>query len=513
MNPGAGEARAKPSSDLVRGVATRGSIKVSQEIAQTQAPKSRRLRRGIDPDTRRMQLLWVALTLVGLLTIAFVTTVAYGPQIVFDNSEPLLLIGLLAFVTCAVAYFADKEREQRKENRRLIAQLHETAQALDARIARLNKLCETSVHLAGALDVNHISELVVNALVEQVRADAASLVVMDRAKGEYLHTTTTGPLSDSGKAHADPVAMAAAAAQEGPTMRTVAASPELQDHLRAWEKMRAAISAPVKVTDVVGGALAAIRGENFEPDDLNLLTTLANMSGKALESAELHQRLRQSYYRTLHVLARSLAARDPYSAAHGEAVTWLACRLAEVLKLSAEEIEALRAYTPLHDLGKIGIADSILLKDGPLSDEEMNAVRQHTVIGEEIIAPLLPGETALAMIRNHHEHWNGMGYPDGRQAQEIPRLARVVGVADAYHAMVSHRAYRGARMPQQAVHEIKEMAGVQFDPEVVAALEQVWESGELSRFSLRLGHSTYPHELPELPPIAVTSATVPVTTP
>jgi len=453
-----------------------------------------------------MQLLWVALTLLGLLTIAFVVLVAYGPAIVFDNTEPLLLVGLLAFVTCAVAYFADKEREQRQENRRLVQQLHDAAAALDTRVSRLNKLCETSVHLAGTLDVNHISELVVNALVEQVRADAASLVLMDRSKGEYLHTTSTGLLSETGKAGADPVALAAAATQDGPSMHRVDASPHLTKQLHAWEKVRAAISAPVKITDMVGGALAAIREDSFEADDLNLLTTLANMSGKALESAELHQRLRQSYYRTLHVLARSLAARDPYSAAHGEAVTWLACRVAEHLKLGPEAAEALRAYTPLHDLGKIGIADSILLKAGPLTEEEQRTVRQHTVIGEEIIAPLLPGATALAMIRSHHEHWNGAGYPDGLEEEQIPLLARVVAVADAYHAMISHRAYRGARMPSEAVHEIRAMAGIQFDPAMVEALAGIWDSGELSRFSLRLGHATEPHELPELPPISIPAA-------
>ena len=473
---------------------------MTEQASRLQAPAGRV--KG-DPDTRRMQLLWGALTLMGLMTVAFVILAAYGPELAIDHTEPLLLIGLLAFVTCAVAYFADKEREQRRENQRLIQRLHDTATALDTRVGRLNKLCETSVRLTGALDVDRISDLVVNALVEQVHADAASLVLVDKAKGERLHTASTGPLTGTGRTAADPVAIAMAAGGGGPEMHALDASPEIADQLHAWEKVRAAISAPVKISEMVGGALAAIREQRFEPDDLNLLTTLANMSGKALESAELHQRLRRSYYRTLHALARSLAARDPYSAAHGEAVTWLACRLAEEMALEEEALETLRVFTPLHDLGKIGITDSVLLKAGPLSKDEVNTVRQHTVIGEEIIAPLLPGETALAMIRSHHEHWNGEGYPDGLQGEQIPRLARVVAVADAYHAMISHRSYRGARFPLEAVQEIKVLSGLQFDPAVVEVFLRLWDSGEVSKFGLRLGHSTEPYDLPDLPPIAV----------
>ncbi len=442
------------------------------------------------PDNRRMQLLWLSMGLMVLLTVALVLLVAYGDEIAAaDYSESLLLIALLALVTCTVAYFADKEREQRAENRHLISQLHGTAKALDLRVARLNKLSETSVHLAGALDLDRISELIVEALVEQVNADAASLVLMDTSKGECLHTRRMGPLAEHGAELGDPLGIAQAAASHGPLIRQVASDPEVSDQLRAWERIRGSISAPVKVSEVIGGALAAIREERFDNEDLNLLTTLANMSSKALESAELHQQLRQSYYRTLYVLARSLAARDPYSAAHGEAVTWLACRLGESLALGDEEMEALHAYGPLHDLGKIGIPDSVLAKSGPLTVEELEVVRQHTLIGESIIEPLSPGTAALAMIRSHHERWDGDGYPDRLKGDEIPMLARVVTVADACHAIVSHRPYRGGSTTIRAVQEVKAMSGTQFDPRVVDALVELWSNGALADFSIRLGHS------------------------
>jgi len=445
------------------------------------------------PDRLRAQLLWVALGLIGLLTVALVVLVAYGLEITSaDYGEPLLLIGLLALVTCTVAYFADKERHHRAENQRLIVRLHESAQALDARIGRLNRLSETSVHLAGSLDIDHISELVVKALLDQVHADAASLVLLDTTKGEYVHTRSMGPLTEGKQGAGDSVVIAATAAAEGPSIRQFGRSPAVAERLKAWDKIRASIAAPMKVSDVIGGALAAIREETFDTEDLNLLTTLANMCGKAIESAELHQQLRQSYYRTLHVLARSLAARDPYSAAHGEAVTWLASRLAETLGLSESEVEALQAYGPLHDLGKIGVADSLLSKSGPLTEREFEIVRQHTVIGESIVQPLSPSKAALQMIRSHHERWDGTGYPDRLKGEDIPIVARIVAVADAYHAIISHRPYRGGASPIEAIQEIRAMTRTQFDPQVVEVLLQLWHSGVLADYTIRLGTPAEP---------------------
>jgi len=447
-----------------------------------------------------MQLLWLALALIGLLTVALVLLVAYGAEITdYDYAEPLLLIGLLAFVTCAVAYFADKEREQRAENQRLIRELHQTAQALDSRIARLNKLSETSADLAGALDIDRISELVIQALVDQVDADAASLVLLDSSRGEYVHRRSVGEMPTEDGQPPDPAETAKAAAEGTSQSPEADGSPEAAERLQAWERIRATITAPMKVSEVVGGALTAIRDETFNTEDLNLLKTLANMCTKAIESADLHQSLRQSYYRTLHVLARSLAARDPYSASHGEAVTHLALLLAKELALPDDAIEAIQFYGPLHDLGKIGIPDAILSKRGALTEEEFDTIRQHTVLGESIIRPLEPGVHALVMIRSHHERWDGAGYPDGSKGEKTPIVARVLAVADTFHAIVSHRSYRGGTLPAKAVQEIKGMSGTQFDPKVVAALGRLWDGGALGELTIRLAESPQARNMLDLP--------------
>jgi len=441
------------------------------------------------PDERRKHLTWLALSLIALLGLAFVIVISYGYEAVGDYfTESLLLIGLLAFLTCTVAYFADNERDQRAENRKLIQQLKETAEALDARVVRLNKLCETSTHLAGNLDIERISELVVEALVAQVSANAASLVLVDKARGKCLHTCSVSPLGEVQVAADAPTEIAEAALGEPEAaVEVLDDGPDVSRLLNAWNRTRDAISAPLRVSDVVGGALAAIREDSFSTEEFNLLRTLANMASKAIESAELHEeleksymRLRQSYFNTLHVLAGFLAARDPYTAAHGEIVTSLATCLAERLALGADAIQALRAYGPLHDVGKIGIPDAVLLKKEPLTEAELELCHQHTLIGEEIIRPLDASPAVLSIIRSHHERWDGRGYPDRLKGEQIPILARVVAVADVFHDMVSARAYKGGTIPSLAVREIKDHAGSQFDPTVVQLLVDLWDSGELA---------------------------------
>jgi len=400
------------------------------------------------PDSRRKHVLWVALSIIGFLGLALVLLVCYGTEaITSDYSEPMLLVGLLA----------------------------------------------------GNLNIDRISDLVVEALVAQVHADAASLVLLDKAKGEYFHRHSTGPLAEAADGPGLPEQIARAAADGEPAIRMLNPDDLVARQLEAWGKMRAAISAPIHASELIGGTLAAIREPSFSTEDLNVLTTLANMAGKAIESAELHEQLRQNYFRTLHVLARSLSARDPYSAAHGEAVTVLAVGIAEKLGLSGEVTEALRAYGPLHDLGKIGIPDSVLLKRGPLTDEELELCRQHTVIGESIIRPLKPGPVVLAMIRNHHERWDGGGYPDGLRGGQIPIVARVVAAADAFHAIVSHRSYRAGAIPFDAVREIKTLAGAQFDPGVVQALVELWDIGELADFGIQVSEPVELDNISALP--------------
>jgi putative nucleotidyltransferase with HDIG domain len=164
-----------------------------------------------------------------------------------------------------------------------------------------------------------------------------------------------------------------------------------------------------------------------------------------------------------------LEAKDLYTGKHSERVTRYAYAIAQEMGCGIGQIEALRTVGHLHDIGKIGIADSILNKPAALTREEYELVRKHPVIGESIVAELGLSPEERAIIRHHHERWDGGGYPDGLSGQEIPLLARIVMVADAFDAMTSKRAYREAMSKSAALEELERNGGLQFDREVVSA--------------------------------------------
>ena len=156
-------------------------------------------------------------------------------------------------------------------------------------------------------------------------------------------------------------------------------------------------------------------------------------------------------------------------------VTVLAEDVARTLLLPPHTVEQIGHAALLHDVGKIAIPDAILSKPGPLDEHEWAFVRRHTIIGERILAGAPALSEAAALVRSSHEHYDGKGYPDGLAGEEIPIGARVVTVCDAFDAMTSDRAYRGARSPAEALAELQRCAGTQFDPAVVSALARVLE--------------------------------------
>jgi putative two-component system response regulator len=203
---------------------------------------------------------------------------------------------------------------------------------------------------------------------------------------------------------------------------------------------------------------------------------------KPVERAEVVARVRsalrlKSLYDTLEsaeqvifALAAAVEAKDTYTERHVVRVAESARLLGERLGLAEAELETVYRGGLVHDIGKIGVPDAILLKPGPLNPEEEGTMRDHPAIGEKIVRPLRSGSRLLPIIRHHHEHFDGGGYPDGLARAEIPDLARIVAVCDAFDALVNDRPYRSGRPPEQAVAVLVDGAGRQWDPEVVGAL-------------------------------------------
>ncbi len=178
-------------------------------------------------------------------------------------------------------------------------------------------------------------------------------------------------------------------------------------------------------------------------------------------------------------LANAIEARDEYLHGHCERLAALAVRVAELLGLPADQIETVRLGAILHDVGKIGIPDRVLLKPGPLDDEERRIVETHPEIGDKLLEPLDLLSGARPIVRHHHERWDGAGYPDRVAADDIPLGARIVAVADSVEVMSSRQLYRQPRSPEQIVEELTKWRGTQWDPQIVDLVLALIESGEL----------------------------------
>ncbi|MGH2358040.1 MAG: HD domain-containing phosphohydrolase [Candidatus Limnocylindria bacterium] len=180
---------------------------------------------------------------------------------------------------------------------------------------------------------------------------------------------------------------------------------------------------------------------------------------------------RELFEQTIGALANAVDARDRYTRGHSNRVSHISEAMGRVMRLAESEIEKIKWAGLLHDVGKIGIRDNILLKEGPLDREERILMNQHPTIGAEIVAPATQLAEEAPLIRAHHEWFNGSGYPDGLEAIDIPLGARIMTIADAYEAMTSSRPYRKTPLThEQAVAELEKYTGIQFDPRIVPVL-------------------------------------------
>jgi putative nucleotidyltransferase with HDIG domain len=181
----------------------------------------------------------------------------------------------------------------------------------------------------------------------------------------------------------------------------------------------------------------------------------------------------RAHERTLSALVAAVETKDPYAAGHSARIAELAEWMSEPLSMGAQDVQALRYAAMLHDVGKIGIPTRILRRPGTLSLADLEAVTRHSVLGVKVVRDIEFLSGSLDGIRHHHERWDGLGYPDSLAGDEIPLISRIIAVADAFDALTTDRAERPALTPAQALKQIEQRRGRQFDPHVVAALATV----------------------------------------
>jgi HD-GYP domain-containing protein (c-di-GMP phosphodiesterase class II) len=232
------------------------------------------------------------------------------------------------------------------------------------------------------------------------------------------------------------------------------------------------LSVPILLDGAVWGVLniEGAEREAFGDADVVLVEAVAASLGSALHRALLVEELEGAFSTTLAVLTSTVEAKDDYTASHGEDVAELAERVARRMSLTQSEARDVRVAAMLHDIGKIAVPSEILLKPGPLSEEEWVTMRGHAAAGGELVARIDAFAHLAPAVRSSHERWDGDGYPDGLAREGIPLAARIIAACDTYDAIVTDRPYRPARSAGEACEELQRVAGSQLDPAVVAAL-------------------------------------------
>ena len=255
--------------------------------------------------------------------------------------------------------------------------------------------------------------------------------------------------------------------------KSVAVPAEYSNYL-SGEMQYSIVGIPfVKNGDFLGGiVLAGSDGIGIRDSQFQDLLAFSPYLIPLFESAVLQEILLSNYLETIETLAVALEAKDPFTRGHSNMVCAYSVAVARKMGFGPERLRSVEIGSMMHDIGKIGVPDNILLKPGQLTPEEFEIVKRHPVIGEDILRPMQHPlfEIPRRIVRSHHERMDGKGYPDGLKGKEIPLEARITFVADAYEAMTSERPYREALSPEQAFEELACNAGSQFDPDVVDVL-------------------------------------------
>ncbi len=220
-------------------------------------------------------------------------------------------------------------------------------------------------------------------------------------------------------------------------------------------------------------------GKPFYKKEFQMLSLMSGNIAFAIENTKLYKRLLESYFSTVSALAEAIETKDPYTRGHSERVSMYAANIARAMNLTESEITGIRVAGLLHDIGKIGLQEGILLKFAPLTDAEFNVIKEHPVVSARIIDRAEFPWEVKSLARHHHERYDGSGYPDSIKGEDIPLGARILAVADTYEALMADRPYRRGFPKEKTLEMIKEAAGTQLDPEIVKVFLDLVEKVEI----------------------------------
>lgn len=411
------------------------------------------------------------------LTNAIPLVGQYGPTaIALEAGMRIFFLGLAG----ALSYiYANQQRESK-------AKLEDTIQQRNMSIRELQLYLQISKNLSSGSQLEPSLGEFLDLCLSFVGAESGSVLLYSRNEDKVILSAKKGSLEHSramgGQRKGEGIA--GYVAQKGEPFMLVRAvdCPKLKG-------IRDAICVPLSTkNDVIGVVSMCNRlGGTFSQRELGLLSSIADQAAIYIENAFLFTEIRELSLDVITTLVQAIEAKDRYTRGHSVRVTELALQVGQELGLSNDAIELLQTSGLLHDVGKIGVPESILNKPAKLSEDEYEQVKQHPAIGAAILKPLKDLEEVTKIVYHHHERYDGQGYLEGLKGEDIPLPSRILAVCDTFAAMTSDRPHRKALSEEQAVTELEKAAGSQLDPDIVRILLRVLQKKSISLDKLKVG--------------------------
>ncbi len=361
--------------------------------------------------------------------------------------------------------------------------------AYKKKVGQLSTLMALSTILNSTLEQKEVRKRAIEAATRLTESEVGSLLLVDEEKNELFFEVALGEKGEKVKEIRLKMGegIAGWVAKTGETVIIDDVQNDPRFFKGADKKSsfvtRNMMCVPVKSEGKVIGVLQAInklKAGKFTKDDLEGFISLADQVAIAIEKSRLYQELRDTFFCAAEALADAIEKRDPYTGGHTKRVLQYSVAIGKYLDLKESELELLRLAAVLHDIGKIGIEDSILRKKDKLNPDEYEKVKQHPVWGAEIMGHIKQLKDVIPGMRYHHERMDGNGYPDHLRDSEIPIIAKIISVADTFDAITTERPYQESLSVNVAFKELRGSTGTQFDSRVVEAFLKAYEAGDIN---------------------------------
>lgn len=407
------------------------------------------------------------------------------------NSMNMTLEDRLGEIELLNSSLEDRVNEVEEANYRisdLAAELEDRNTTLAKAVNRLSTLYEMGLVINSTMELKNLFNLLLHKALESLNADVGYILLYDKnnnilkigdvlgVPGSFYNPDMDIPLTTGGVSHW------VIENREPLLIKSIDEAREFARMSKLGFARDSVICAPLLTQDEVIGTITIANrqdGGRFYEEDLEILSTIAAQASVAIKNARLYEEQQGTYLSTVQALVSAIEASDPYTRGHSERVTRYSMALAHKLNLNENTFKDLEQAAILHDIGKIGIDDSLLHKIDALSLDDIDRLRQHPLIGMRILEPIHFMARVREIIGQHHERFDGTGYPLGISGDKLLLESRILSVADSYDAMTSDRPYRNAMPKEIALREIEVHAGSQFDPEVTKAFVELIKSGHI----------------------------------